>query len=219
MTAVMNGVKDRHLLVAALASMAVAVLSCVILAAAAEGGPAWSAAMPLILYLFAASGVAGTLGLVFGLPRGRTEVAGVDTERYSSNDNLEQISDWLTKILVGAGLVQLSKVPSWLSALGDFLGDELEIPNGSAIAVAVVIYGFGSGFVFVYLWARLRLRALLESSERRAEEQSRRVAAALSLAVAESTTTESDRSINLVAARATATVDGAGTLLSPVLWV
>ena len=87
---------------------------------------------------------------------------------YTSNSNLEQISDWLTKVLVGAGLVQLAALPGGLRALGDYLGEGLTGPNAAASAVSFTIYGAGIGFLIVYLWVRLRLRGLLESTEQQA---------------------------------------------------
>jgi CheY-like chemotaxis protein len=97
--------------------------------------------------------------------------------RFEANSNLEQISDWLTKILVGAGLVQLAALPGFLKSVGDYLGASLGIPAASPVSVAVVLYGFGVGFLFSYLWARLRLRVLLETSERQAVEATREVIA------------------------------------------
>src|SRR6266508_6277591 len=53
----------------------------------------------------------GLLGFLFGIPRSLAGPEGsVDGAAaggaYRPNTNLEQISDWLTKILVGVGLVQ-----------------------------------------------------------------------------------------------------------------
>ena len=74
----------------------------------------------------------GLLGFLFGIPRtlqqeDETEVKGVG---YRANTNLEQISDWLTKILVGVGLTQIGRIPDALNAvaetatagLGDLVG-------------------------------------------------------------------------------------------------
>jgi CheY-like chemotaxis protein len=123
---------------------------------------------------------------------------------------------------VGAGLVQLAALPDGLSSLGDFLGDGLEIPNGSAVAVATVLYGLGIGFLFFYLWARLRLRVLLESSEREAEQQSRRekIEAGLTEAAVRSATAESTAAIARAADEAASiAVSRPGRTLSSVLWV
>lgn len=125
------------------------------------------------LYILAASVVAVILGLIFGVPRARTEFMADASERYASNSNLEQISDWLTKLLVGAGLVELTNLPNAASRLGSYLGAGLTTPNASTIALASSIYGAGVGFVTGYLWTRLRLRFFLETSDRLAAEASK----------------------------------------------
>ena len=54
--------------------------------------------------------IGALLGFLFGVPRaltGATQEAGL-----RSNTNLEQISDWLTKILVGVGLVEIGRLAS-----------------------------------------------------------------------------------------------------------
>src|SRR5438552_4060746 len=63
----------------------------------------------------------GLLGFLFGLPRTVQDVgqrnsttSGLPSEpqnvSYHANTNLEQISDWLTKILVGVGLTQIGQL-------------------------------------------------------------------------------------------------------------
>lgn len=50
------------------------------------------------------------MGFVFGIPRINTTdavVIGRPPRLVRPNSNLEQISDWLTKILVGVSLTQL----------------------------------------------------------------------------------------------------------------
>ena len=42
--------------------------------------------------------------------------------QYEPNTNLEQISDWLVKILIGVGLTQIGDLPSRLHVLAAFLG-------------------------------------------------------------------------------------------------
>ena len=101
--------------------------------------------------------VAAITGLVFGVPRARADFQPRDSERYEANSNLEQISDWLTKLLVGAGLVQLTNVPGGLRSLGEFLGEDMSVPNSTAFSASAVVYGAGLGFVAGYLWTRLRL--------------------------------------------------------------
>ncbi len=212
----------QPILVAGAIALGLGIVSTLVIALTATGGPYWSVGLQLAVYMFAAVALAGLLGLIFAVPRARTESVEQTTERYSANSNLEQISDWLTKILVGAGLVQLGALPSGLGSMGEFLGEDLPIPNAEATAVTIVLYGAGTGFLFVYLWVRLRLRVLLESSEKQAEEQSRQeeVAASLAVASARSTTPESQTSISRAASDATAAVQRRPSAdFRSVLWV
>lgn len=140
------------------------------------GSPsAWSDGLRWALYMGAAAAIAMTFGLIFGVPRARAEYAAGATERYSSNSNLEQISDWLTKLLVGAGLVQLSSFPAWAVRAGDYLGAGMSVPNSGAYSVVAVLYGSGVGFLTAYLWTRLRLRSLLEAGDSIAAQASRQI--------------------------------------------
>lgn len=72
-----------------------------------------------------------SLGFVFGIPRTlqhdvpATQVeADVDkgAVKYQINTNLEQISDWLTKIIIGIGLIEMRNIGSWLVAFQRILG-------------------------------------------------------------------------------------------------
>jgi CheY-like chemotaxis protein len=129
-------------------------------------GIAWT------VYMLATASVAGVLGLLFGLPRTRTGYSAESSERFTTSSALEQVSDWLTKILVGAGLVELTKLPRAIGTLGGYLGKGMTVPNPSAFATTAVVYGAGLGFSTAYLWSRLRLRLLLEAEEREATEVS-----------------------------------------------
>lgn len=105
------------------------------------------------------------LGFIFGLP----QAAKGDTHRTSpeieSNHaaahaqgptNLEQIADWLTKLLLGAGLTQITKIPGKLDSLASYIGKGMgdgEIYK--LLALAICIFFFSCGFLFGYLWGRL----------------------------------------------------------------
>lgn len=87
---------------------------------------------------------------------------------YSANTNLEQISDWLTKIIVGVGLVQLTVIPGKLRSLADYLATAFgnqAVP--SALVMTIICYFGIFGFLLGYLWARIYL--MREFSEVRAE--------------------------------------------------
>jgi hypothetical protein len=96
------------------------------------------------------------LGFLFGLPR-TIDRRGANA-RLTTNTNLDQISDWLTKILVGLGLVQLGRLTHGLDSIGKALAPGLgNGPGAQALAVALLIYGLLDGFVIGYLWTRIDL--------------------------------------------------------------
>ena len=84
----------------------------------------------------AAALAAGVLtGFIFGIPRegspknaGDQDAAAADgqTNPITSNSNLVEISDWLTKIIVGVGLVELRSIPAKLGALSYYVGRGLQ---------------------------------------------------------------------------------------------
>ncbi|WP_147572903.1 response regulator transcription factor [Cellulomonas massiliensis] len=171
-----------------------------------------------LLVMLATASVAAILGLIFGVPRARTDFSAAASERYASNSNLEQISDWLTKLLVGAGLVQLGRVPGLARDVGDYLGADLAVPNASAFMVSAVVYGAGVGFGAAYLWTRLRLRIFLERSDQAAAEASKVDEVADDLrSVA---TGETDKAVRDAAQKAVKQRgEMAAAALLPVLWV
>jgi hypothetical protein len=65
----------------------------------------------------------GLLGFLFGIPRSQHN--NPSAGRYAVNTNLEQVSDWLTKILIGAVLIQLGSVGSGAVRLFDVVGSAL----------------------------------------------------------------------------------------------
>jgi hypothetical protein len=56
-------------------------------------------------------------------------MAGVGNEAQHptnvTNTNLEQVSDWLTKILIGAGLAELTSIPGGLDQCGGYVAPAL----------------------------------------------------------------------------------------------
>jgi CheY-like chemotaxis protein len=171
--------------------------------------------------MVAAASVAAILGLIFGVPRARSEFSAQATERYSSNSNLEQISDWLTKLLVGAGLVELKSLPTLIGSAGQYLGKDMTVPNGAAFSVSAIVYGSGVGFAAGYLWARLRLRFLLESSDRAAADasQGERIFSTLREINKTSDVTESVLDLKNAAESAVSSAKNTRGRPSPILWV
>lgn len=141
--------------------------------------------------LFAAGAFLGLgllLGFIFGVPRSAQETAapaapapatgaptvGGDKQRLKVNTNLEQISDWLTKILVGVGLTQLSDIPTKLNELAGFIAKGLGGTDADRLfATGVVLYFFVCGFFSGYLLTRLFLAGAFLIADNMAEEATR----------------------------------------------
>ncbi|NQV80056.1 MAG: hypothetical protein HQ495_05840 [Alphaproteobacteria bacterium] len=136
----------------------------------------------------AAGIVGGFLGFLFGIPR-KLQIAdgkdslGSNSASYGANTNLEQVSDWLTKILVGVGLVQITKLSELLGTLGDKVAPALgAYPESDVFGISISIFAAIDGFMIAYLWTRLNLgRALSEADELRIVRQSQKDADALEL--------------------------------------
>jgi hypothetical protein len=106
------------------------------------------------------------LGFLFGLPRTSHHDSGPDAGAIGTplahhiNTNLEQISDWLTKILVGLGLASIGRIPGRLVALSQSLAAALSDKPSAAseqFALAELIFFLSLGFLLGYLWTRLEL--------------------------------------------------------------
>jgi len=109
----------------------------------------------------AAGASGGLLGFLFGIPKTlQSDAPAQDgSTRYLGNTNLEQISDWLTKILVGISLVQIGRAIPALSRLGDSLRPILGgQPSSAGFGLALCIYAAIVAFVVIYLWTRINLR-------------------------------------------------------------
>lgn len=102
-----------------------------------------------------ASLVAGALiGFLFGIPR-RIEGTAEPKPGYAVNTNLEQVSDWLTKAILGIGLVELGNLVTGFGNLSRTLGAALGGGGvGVAVAAAIIVVFVPLGFLSGYLWAR-----------------------------------------------------------------
>jgi hypothetical protein len=97
------------------------------------------------------------LGFLFGLPKTIDLRSGAKA-RLTTNTNLDQISDWLTKILVGLGLVQIGKLTRGVSNLGGSMAPGLGGGSGAKVfGVALLVYSILDGFLVGYIWTRIDL--------------------------------------------------------------
>jgi hypothetical protein len=148
---------------------------------------AWNLTASVLAVALLVAGAAfvsgGLLGFLFGIPRALTTeatpssapqqsatgvAAGTAARHtpYGPNTNLEQISDWLTKILVGVGLVELSNLSAATKRLVDFLAPALG-GNDSSPAFALALLSFYGvvGFLIVYLMTRVYLGPVFAHSD------------------------------------------------------
>jgi hypothetical protein len=113
----------------------------------------------------------GLLGFIFGIPRvlstDRPESSLAEAHSlYRSNSNLEQISDWLTKIIVGVSLVEFRTLVDETGNLVDFLAPALGgAPSAKSFALGVLITFAFSGFVVLYIFTRVYLAILFKERE------------------------------------------------------
>jgi len=105
-------------------------------------------------------------GFLFGIPKihqdesSRTGNTSNTTYRQVVNTNLVEISDWLTKIIVGLGLIHLHKIVPYITGAASQLASGLKdgnADNALAFSYGIVIAYPVLGFLFGYLTTRMFL--------------------------------------------------------------
>jgi hypothetical protein len=145
--------------------------------------------IPIFVYSFTTPGTHGTylgvslltalaaflagclIGFLFGIPRavssGQARL-GTSSE-YTPSSNLAEVSDWLTKLLLGAGLVQLTHLGTPISHLIGKVAAGLHSPGaygGSATVMAgAIMFGYVTiglldGYVVTTIWYQKKLASL-----------------------------------------------------------
>jgi hypothetical protein len=132
------------------------------------------------LIALASAGLGALLGFIFAIPRElqSTELdADSKSTRYIANTNLEQISDWLTKIIVGVSLVQIGKLPAALADLGHHLAPLLGSSEASGgVGVVLCMTAAIAAFLLGYLWTRVIVTWLFAATGRDIEDYTKRTA-------------------------------------------
>jgi len=122
----------------------------------------------------ASSGALGGLtGFVFAIPRTgesihRSAQANGDNSEnghVAPNSNLQQVSDWLTKIMLGAGLTQINQIGTQLVTIGDKIGQATGVP--AAIVPPLIIYFIIFGFIGLYVWTSIHFTGLINDVSQR----------------------------------------------------
>ena len=124
-----------------------------------------------LAYLF----VGGLGGLIFGIPKSVPVTANRgnvdDKPKFQDNNNLMEISDWLTKIIVGAGLVQMKDIPGYIIKIAYRMGlgmrksNQANIEAATMLSASIIIYFTILGFIIGYLVSRGILLDMFEGSD------------------------------------------------------
>lgn len=98
----------------------------------------------------------GLIGFIFGLP---------PAEDDASNQSLSQVSDWLTKLIIGASLVQIRAIGSFIVDVGETLGAGSKLAAGTQLFTALIVATGVCGFIFFYFWAYMYWNRLREDAQ------------------------------------------------------
>ncbi|GAA4263109.1 hypothetical protein [Dactylosporangium darangshiense] len=151
-----------------LGGVALAVLAVVIYSS--QSAHAWTTAAVGLIVTAATALAGGAIGFVFGVPRlAAANGTGQGQSPIVGNTNLEQISDWLTKILVGVGLTQFGAIADragrMISSIAPAMGDG---PAATVFTGGLALYSAGFGFITGWLYTRLLLGSAMADADRRA---------------------------------------------------
>ncbi|MGH6825211.1 hypothetical protein [Methyloceanibacter sp.] len=199
--------------------LAAGLLAIAVAALKAEAPASWASVAAFGLATSGASiFVGGLIGFLFGIPRRLQQqeeakpahaaddanaAAATQAAIYGANTNLEQISDWLTKILVGVGLINIAGLKTLLPEVSVAVAPGFggQVWSGT-FGVVIIVYFFVGGFLIGYLTTRLYLGQALTAAERtfslqkqlsRLEEQSQTDALALQLATTQLSGLDADK--------------------------
>lgn len=159
-----------------------ALLAFAVVLLAGYGWSVGSAAIVVVELMIgvAAIAVGALLGFLFGIPRSQSQgdlrdgagsigqangsAAQPPGMNYLRSTNLEQVSDWLTKIVVGVGLIEFNRLREALASAGDFVASSFIPPvQGASLVsqatiVAFSVIGFLAGFLWTHVYYGLVLR-------------------------------------------------------------
>ena len=165
-TASRRTVGDAGQIVVAAAVVALIVLIGVVIFSFAPGGPGVLGLGTGILVGLGGWAVGGFFGLLFGIPKlleqpkdpNAADGAVTLESAYRANTNLTEISDWLTKIIVGVSLIQLGSIRQQLAVLVNAIAPGFGTsPAAVPFAAGLLAVTGVSGFLTGYLLARIYL--------------------------------------------------------------
>jgi hypothetical protein len=131
--------------------------------------------LTFLIISFACIMAGSVIGFLFAIPRlsnqnSKEQDDGSRHSYYSDNTNLEEISDWLTKIIVGVSLVEFKSILGKLSDASHTLSTAFSggLNSGAdyyAFSFGCILFFSFSGFVMGYVWTRLIFPKMLCDSK------------------------------------------------------
>jgi hypothetical protein len=145
-------------------------------------GSSLSGKATIFLWMLACLLTGSAIGFLFGIPKilqnnqapQSAPITITPAYQQQVNTNLTDISDWLTKIIVGLGLVNLSKIQPYLSKVAKILAVGLSQPTASpsglafAFAYGTIVSYLVLGFLFGYITTRLYLASAFSEADQKA---------------------------------------------------
>jgi hypothetical protein len=126
------------------------------------------------LLSFTSAVIGGLFGFLFGMPKNSYHDDHKSTEpkkennssktkdTYQENTNLQEISDWMTKIIVGVGLTQFRSIYGEYVLITSKISSEGGIGPHTIICM-ITIYFYVLGFFGSYFWAKLDYNEIITS--------------------------------------------------------
>ncbi|MGK5080035.1 response regulator [Janthinobacterium sp. HLX7-2] len=103
------------------------------------------------------------------------------------NSNLVEVSDWLTKIIVGVGLIELKSLPGSARSMAAFIAPSLatDMATGTAVVGAIMLFFSVHGFLIGYLLTRIYLSIMIKRADTLVKYASVRLESGKEIEVAE----------------------------------
>jgi hypothetical protein len=142
----------------------------------------------VLMWIVAWFSIGTVIGFIFSVPKASREESVPTAPRsdsstpreaplYETNNNLVEVSDWLTKIVIGLGLINLKDAPGYLwraaNTLKPCLGEDCYLPLGISLILGFTSVGFLFGYVFTRLFLA-RAFSLTDLSSREARKAEHR---------------------------------------------
>ncbi len=103
------------------------------------------------------------------------------------NSNLVEVSDWLTKIIVGVGLIELKSLPGSAHSMAAFIAPSLatDMPTAMALVGGIMLFFSVHGFLIGYLLTRIYLSIMIKRADSLVKNESVRLESGKEIEVTE----------------------------------